>query len=115
MLSFSMASNDPLDKLVIGYPKLAGHMEIQPEVAIFRRFAALNAKNLLYMQAELAYLEIELQECETADNQNPEGRKKKYGRSWYWLSQSKDDGDTKQLDLVLKMRRLLKEYSNCHL
>ncbi|KAF2690764.1 hypothetical protein K458DRAFT_473865 [Lentithecium fluviatile CBS 122367] len=42
-----MASNDPLADRVKGYPKRAGQIELRPEVAIFRRFGALNAENLL--------------------------------------------------------------------
>jgi hypothetical protein len=42
---------------VNGYPKLARHMGASPEIAIFRRFGALNAQNLLYLQAELVHLE----------------------------------------------------------
>lgn len=100
-----------LQKVVVGYPKIAGQMDIQPETAIFRRFGALNAKNLLYLQAELAYLEKLLEDCETEDNRNPLGQKSNYAISWYWLSQSKTDGDTKQLDLVLKVRKCVKRYS----
>ena len=58
----SMAADIPLAEKVRGYPKLAGQMGLRPEVAIFRRFGALNAENLLYFQAELALLERDLQE-----------------------------------------------------
>jgi len=101
---------DPLDDLVTGYPKLAGHMELEPEAAIFRRFGALNARNLLYLQCELCSLEKRLRQIEREDNRKS-GRKSEYALDWYWLSQSADDGDTKQLELVHEMRKLLKEYS----
>jgi hypothetical protein len=106
-----MKPSDPLQHLVVGYPKIAGQMSIQPETAIFRRFGELNARNLLYLQAELAYLEKKLSEYEIADNRDPVGEKSNYAVSWYWLAHSKDDGDTKQLDIVLKIRSCLKEYS----
>jgi len=51
---------DPLAAKIKGYPKLAGQIELCPETAIFRRFGALNAENLLYFQAELVWLETEL-------------------------------------------------------
>jgi hypothetical protein len=44
----------------MGYADIAKLMCKRPEVAIFRRFAFLNTKNLLYLQAELIHLEIEL-------------------------------------------------------
>jgi len=47
----------PLHDLIPGYPKLAGRMEIMPEIAMFRSFGALNARSLLYYQSELAHLE----------------------------------------------------------
>jgi hypothetical protein len=39
-----------------GYTKLAIQMGQYSEMAIFRRFGALNAQNLLYLQAELVQL-----------------------------------------------------------
>ncbi|KAF2655457.1 hypothetical protein K491DRAFT_598815 [Lophiostoma macrostomum CBS 122681] len=102
-----------LNKRVVGYPKLAAHISLQPETAIFRAFSELNAKNLLYLQAEIAFLEQELRRCELQDSKDtcPTRNKSKYAVSWYWLTESKYDGDTKQLDLVLRIRGLLREYN----
>ncbi|KAF2468337.1 uncharacterized protein BDR25DRAFT_335447 [Lindgomyces ingoldianus] len=111
-----MPSNDPFQHIVVGYPKLAAKIEIQPEAAIFRKFGALNAQNLLYFQAELTCLEQELrdQQLEDDNDRNPDqGVKKcKYAKSWDWLRDSQEDGDTTQLDLVLKIRETLKEYNH---
>lgn len=41
--------NPDFDNHVRGYPKLVAEMAKTPEHAIFRRFGALNAHNLLYM------------------------------------------------------------------
>ncbi len=53
----------------MGYTALALLMGRVPEVAIFRRFSTLNARNLLYLQAELVQLEDDLEkklsECAT--------------------------------------------------
>lgn len=106
-----MSLADPLRHLVVGYPKIAGQMNTQPETAIFRRFGELNAKDLLYRQAELAYLEKQLYKCEMEDSGSTVGAKPYYAISWYWLSHSMADGDAKQLDLVLKIRKCIKEYS----
>lgn len=104
----SLAWNS-LDHLVIGYPKLAGRMEQLPETAIFRRFDALNARNLLYLQAELTSIEEDLINLERKDSIDSD--KQRYATDWYWLSQSQDQGSTDQLDLVHKMRATLKQYS----
>jgi hypothetical protein len=108
-----MANTDALKEYVVGYPKLAAHMSLQPRTAIFRSFSELNAKNLLYLQAEIAFLEKELRRSETKDakDTDPTKHKAKYAVSWYWLNESADDGDTEQLNLVLRIRSLLKEYS----
>jgi hypothetical protein len=103
--------HDPLHQLVVGYPKLAAKMELQPELAIYRRFGALNGQNLLYYQAELMDLEQQLRKQQAEDGKNLHGKKSEYGKDWYRLQDSSEDGDTEQLDLVLKIRKLLNEYS----
>jgi hypothetical protein len=96
-----MASSDPFHDRPKGYPKLAARTEVQPELAIYRRFGALNAQSLLYYQAELVDIEEKLiaqQEQEYASN-------------WFRLKDSAIDGDMKQLNLVVRMREILKDYS----
>jgi hypothetical protein len=107
-----MASRDPFPHIVKGYPKLAAKMEIQPEASIYRRFGALNAQNLLYFQAELTFLERQLREQQWQDHQDQNtGSKSLYAVNWYRLDDSEVDGDTDQLELVLRIRERLKEYS----
>ncbi|KAF2630508.1 hypothetical protein BU25DRAFT_309225, partial [Macroventuria anomochaeta] len=102
-----------------GYPKLAGHMGSSPEIAMFRRFGALNARNLLYMQNDLVVLENKLRVIEFEDSKSPDGKKERYRRDAYWLSTADiqingalRDGDTRQRDLILQMRSLLNEYNH---
>ena len=45
------------------------------------------------------------------DNNATTGRKSEYAKNWFSLQDSEVDGDTEQLDLVLKIRETLKEYS----
>ncbi|KAL1620787.1 hypothetical protein SLS56_009512 [Neofusicoccum ribis] len=52
-----------------GYPKLATIMGPYRGMALFKRFASLNARNLLYMQAELLQLELELDELASGDRE----------------------------------------------
>ena len=109
---------DPLHDLIPGYPMLAGRMGNMPEVAMFRRFGALNARSLLYYQAELAHLEDELQLLEAEDAKSKDGKKEKYTTNAFWLNTADfrpdgelRDGDKRQRDLIVHMRRILKEYS----
>ncbi|KAF2732877.1 hypothetical protein EJ04DRAFT_535811 [Polyplosphaeria fusca] len=106
-----MAPEDSLRSQVTGYPKFAAKMELQPEIAIFSRFGALNAKNLMYYQAEILWLEKQLQLQEAADSNDPVGKRSQYALNWYWLSQSRDDGSMEQLNLVMRIRELLRQYS----
>ncbi|KAF2748370.1 hypothetical protein M011DRAFT_400388 [Sporormia fimetaria CBS 119925] len=106
-------SHDPLKKFVRGYPKLAGRMALVPETAMFRRFRALNFKNLLYLQNEIMTLEKKLQRWEKHDSRSPVGMRHWYARDNAFLCSSsvERDGGTEQRDMVLKIRELLKEYS----
>jgi len=111
-------SHDPFHDLIPGYPQLAGRMGIMPEIGMFRRFGALNARSLLYYQNELAYLEDQLKETEAEDAKSPEGKKAWYSHNAYWLNTADRttddelrDGDMRQRDLVMRIRCLLKEYS----
>ena len=98
----------PLKDLLPGYPKLAGKMGLTPEKAMFRRFGALNAQMLLYMQAELVYLEKELRKVELDDSQSEELQKKEYTKDCLFLIYARND---KQMQLVMEIRAKLKDYS----
>ena len=100
-----------------GYAKLASLMGAYPEVAIFRRFGALNAQNLLYLQAELASLEKDLWACAAEDNASNDPDRAVHSTDWYTLSQSvtggsEKEGSGRQWQTVLEVRKKLKEYGN---
>jgi len=102
--------SSPVSGLVTGYPKLAGQMGLLPESAMFRTFAALNARNLLYLQAELVALENALLQCEAEDANNE--KRCQYALDWFWLHQSQWDEETpKQYNLIQQIKGKLKEYS----
>lgn len=50
-------------------------MSLIPETAMFRRFGALNARNLLYLQGDLARIEEELVKLEWSDSQSSHEKK----------------------------------------
>jgi hypothetical protein len=125
----------PLDEFVMGYPRMAARMGLIPETAMFRRFGALNCRNILYLQNELCQLECDLQklecdlqklecdlqklECdlqklEWADNESTTGMKRDYACDAYWLKSASAarHGDAKQRDLVMRLRATLREYSS---
>ena len=86
-----------------------------PEVAIYRRFSALSARNLLYMQAELRNLEINLQKFAEEDDNSSHPDRKVYSLDWFALKDSyedrADDGnDCRQWQTALKIRDKLEIY-----
>ncbi len=98
------------DESLGGYPKVAAFMGLKPGFNIFRRFGALNARNLLYMQAELNELELELQEIAIEDATCEDPKRLLYATRWRDLNEGRDDVQWK---MVLRIRERLKEYSTC--
>ena len=92
-----------------GYPKIADFMGQYPTLAMVRRFKGLNARNLLYLQAELVLIEKRLLEIEKADAKNEDT--KQYARDYEWLMMSAETEGNEQWKLIQKMREKLKEYS----
>jgi hypothetical protein len=97
----------------IGYPKLAEHIGNHSDLASFRSFAGLNARNILYLQAELLELESAIKEVEERDQKRwLDGTGENYAGTWFWLGGGgKDDKSKDQLDLVIRLRKLLSQYS----
>ena len=94
-----------------GYCHLATLMSRSPETAIFRGFKMLNAQNLLYLQAELTELELELKALRERDRSMTHPNCQRYHKNWYLLSRSKRDGDGEQWAKALEIRTKLQEYS----
>lgn len=94
------------------YPRLSEFMGLWPEVAIFRRFGALNAQNLLFLQAEIAHLERELQVIREQEEKREDERGLLAQRSWFELSQATEDGEyCPQWAVIQDIRSKLSEYS----
>jgi hypothetical protein len=92
-----------------GYPKIAQLMNQHGELAIFRKFGSMNMQNLLYLQAELTYLESDYQRLAMQDEACAERPYR--SRDLWSLKQPDRDGTTKQWDKFLEIREKLKEYS----
>ena len=92
-----------------GYARLAQLMGRQDEYAIFRRFSSLNKQNLLYLQAEITYLEQELESLAKRDASYP--HRQYFSKDWWSLSQSEDEEDLEQWHKIFEIREKLNEYS----
>jgi len=95
------------------YPKLSNFMGSFPDVAIFRRFGAMNVQNLLFLQAELSHLERELAVIREEEAQSEDEKRQLALRSWWELSSSQYEGeeDNPQWDIIQRIREKLVEYS----
>jgi hypothetical protein len=102
---------DDLNTPIPGWPRVAKLMAETPDFAAFSRFQDLNIKSLLYYQAELTLLRKKLHVEEWNDfRDGDEENAKKFFKRADRLVSSKTPNN-KQWNLVLDMRRLLKEYS----
>ncbi len=98
-----------------GYSKLSAFQGKFPQFAIFRRFAALNAQTLLYMQAELSHLELEMNEIILEDCHSGDEKRRAYNQDWWTLNQASQEGRSPaQLRKILEIREKLQRYSMEH-
>ena len=93
------------------YTRLATLIGMHQEMALFRQFATLNAKNLLYMQSELVHLEGELANIALEDECSGDGDKALFRVSLFDLKESSGTSKDLQWRKVLEVREKLKAYS----
>ena len=75
-----------------GYDRLALLISRYPELGSLRKFGQLTLKCLLYRQAEITWLEHELDYLSKSNSESNEPEKNRLGKSWYDLARG-DDGD----------------------
>jgi hypothetical protein len=84
-----------------GYPQLAALISKENGFAVFRKFSALGAHNILYLQAKLTNLEQQLEQIDrellTTNEQSL--------KSWQCFS-----SDKQRARLIGKIRKTLHEY-----
>jgi len=90
-----------------GYPDLARLMAHDHDIAIFRRFKKLNMLTMLKLQADILYLEKELEE--TMEEDAVEGRD--YHACFKNLSESAGGVHSDQVEIMTRIKDRVKEYS----
>lgn len=93
------------------YNTLAAVIGAHHELALFRRFATLNAQNILYLQAELVHLESELASLALENSCSKDESPASFQASLFYLKDSSDGENESQWRKVLETREKLKEYS----
>lgn len=104
-----------------GFADFSQYIASDYSLSIYRKFATLGARNLLYLQTELQLLELELGELDRADkttiaesNDNDEKvDAEKAARSWEVLKGHGEAGDgrrSRKLDMIYKIRKVIEQY-----
>ena len=104
-----MMESQPTTCNACGYKRLADFMAWNPPGAIFPRFRAANAFNLLGLQAEVCRLQQKLMRQVEADEKQDPARTR-FQVDWSAL-QDEERGSSEQKQLVMKLRQTLNEYS----
>lgn len=97
--------------LMANYDRLADLVGTHRELGLFKRFAKLNAKDILYMQAELIHLEAELERIELENARSGDADKEAFQVSVFDLKESAGTQKDLQWRKALEIREKLKAYS----
>lgn len=93
------------------YNRLATLMGEHQELAVFRRFQTLNAKSLLYMQAEILHLGSELKSIELEDERSKDMHRASLHTSVFNLKESCGSDHDLQWSKAMDLRDKLERYS----
>ena len=98
-----------------GYASLASFIARDPdnETYIYRKFDELSARNLLYLQSELLYLEVRLKRLDDEVRGSDDPDMHDAARTWEEFTRQLELGDPKakeKMDLIIKLRSKIKEY-----
>ena len=106
-----MAASEGVFDMNVGYNKLAALFEDHDDLAMFRCFSDLGAKNLLYMQAELLRLAQKLKNQIEYDFAAEKADAEDVANFWRALeSSSEGEVGWQQKQIVLEIREKLKVY-----
>lgn len=94
-----------------GYPSFAHFIAKDSDAAIYRKYAHLSARNLLYLQSELHDLEGKLRQLDREDAKDINNEEaQKAAREWKHYSDPNNGRASQQKALQEKIRLKLKEY-----
>ncbi|KAL8785186.1 MAG: hypothetical protein Q9213_003533 [Squamulea squamosa] len=96
-----------LDNYIVGYPKVAGFMNSDPNFLIYRKFGWLHNRTLLYLQDELRAMELQLTKWDAKTSRDGPGNALRC-RQVDWASSSEKPQSRRVL--VKKITEKLREY-----
>lgn len=101
----------PLPPRLEGYPSFAHFIAKDSDASIYRKYAHLSARNLLYLQSELHDLEEQLRQLDGEDAKDIDNEEaQKAARGWRHYSDSENGRASQHRVLQEKIRLKLKEY-----
>jgi len=109
----------------VGFADFSEYIASDDQLSLYKSFASLGARNLLYPQAELQVLEKELKSLDDRDQQclkdtedDDERRMvEAAARAWEGIQMQSEAGNERErrrMDLILRIRKLMKEYGEIH-
>ncbi len=104
-----------------GYAEFSNFIASDPQLSVYRKYERLAARNLLYLEAEVQLIDMQLQEMDEVDikilkESQDVGEKKRVedsARCWdalVWQAKNKEERAVKRLDLILRMRSAINKY-----
>lgn len=104
-----------------GFADFAEYIASDSELSLYKGFASLTARNILYLQAELQVLEKELRNLDTEDQlrlgRTIDERERNVvdsaARAWEgitWQCEVGNERELKRMNLILKIREVVKQY-----
>jgi hypothetical protein len=110
-----------MEEYLPGYVDFSHFIASDYSLSIYRKFAVLGTRNLLYLEAELQLLEFQLHALDESDklitqqhaDEVQRTRTDAAIRSWDDLKRQALEGDERQrgkLRMIYKLRRVMKEY-----
>jgi hypothetical protein len=105
-----------------GFAEFSQFIASDDALSLYRRFDGVGSRNILYYQAELQYLEQQLEDLDSADlevlqRESGEAEEKDLidsaARAWESFQYQNEEGEERQrsrMTLVLRIREVMKEY-----
>lgn len=104
-----------------GFSDFSQYIASDYSLSIYRKFATIGARNLLYLQTELQLLELELEEIDKedkatiaeSDDNDEKIETENAARSWEALKEQAEYGDGRQatkLRMIYRIRKVMEEY-----
>ncbi|KAK3991552.1 hypothetical protein QBC44DRAFT_368015 [Cladorrhinum sp. PSN332] len=110
--TFQHASFAGQQDSIEGWPLLANLMTVKPDYEAFGLFRNLHIKNLLYYQVELSSLGQDLARLEQTDWWLAPETAENHEDQFHMIADMMIDSDTDQWELVVKLRKVLREYDD---